>query len=161
MRVSITKLALLLLACASATACTRNIPNTTVEDSADNRRVIDFVEKYRQAVEARDVGALIAMADPHYLDDNGTPIGTDDIDIEKLQDKLSRWKDRVKDARYEIKYRRVSRDAGKIMVEFRYTASFELTGIDGEDRWSRRLGDHRVVLRADPDTKSYLILSGM
>ena len=56
--------------CASLFAgagCTKNIPNTTVKDTPENRQVITFMENYRNAVESRDVGALLAMAHPQYL----------------------------------------------------------------------------------------------
>ena len=149
-----------LLLCLSA-GCTKDIPNTTVEDTHANRKVINFVEVYRRAVETRDVPALLAMAHSQYLDDNGTPVGSDDIDIDALEEKLSRWGERVKDARYEIKYRRVSSKRDKIMVEYRYTASFELAHINGEEKWARRVGDHRIVLVSDESNDSFLILSGM
>ena len=144
-----------------ASGCTKEIPNTTVDDTRANRDVLEFVEDYRRAVEKRDVPALLSMAHPQYLDDNGTPIGSDDMDIDALEAKLSRWYDRVKDARYEIKYRRVSSKNDKIMVEFRYTASFEITQANGEEKWSRRVGDHRIVLARDQPNDSFLILSGM
>ena len=91
--------------CASlfaAAGCQKNIPNTTVKDTPENRGVITFMENYRNAVESRDVGALLAMAHQQYLDDNGTPSGDDDIDYRGLQRKLSRWRERVTDVRYEI-----------------------------------------------------------
>ncbi|MBW2717653.1 MAG: hypothetical protein JRD94_03600, partial [Deltaproteobacteria bacterium] len=74
--------------CASliaAVGCQKNIPNTTVADTAANRGVITFMENYRKSVEARDVGALLAMAHPQYLDDNGTPSGDDDLDYRELR----------------------------------------------------------------------------
>ena len=65
--------AVLCVSLAAAAGCDKNIPNTTVKDTPENRSVITFMENYRNAVEARDVGALLAMAHPQYLDDNGTP----------------------------------------------------------------------------------------
>ena len=85
--------AVLCVSLAAAAGCDKNIPNTTVKDTPENRSVITFMENYRNAVEARDVGALLAMAHPQYLDDNGTPSGDDDIDYRGLQKKLSRWRD--------------------------------------------------------------------
>ena len=67
--------AVLCVSLAAAAGCDKNIPNTTVKDTPENRAVITFMENYRNAVEARDVGALLAMAHPQYLDDNGTPTG--------------------------------------------------------------------------------------
>lgn len=147
--------------------CAAHIPNTTVEDTAENREVVAFVERYRRAVEARDVRALLEMASPRYLDDNGTPGGDDDLDFDSLREKLSAWRDRVLDVRYEIKYRRVTYDQDKIFVEFRYTASFRVATPDGSERWARRLGDHRLVLTRELGEEGsagdgrFLILAGM
>ncbi|MCU0673496.1 MAG: hypothetical protein MUE69_11955 [Myxococcota bacterium] len=125
--------------------CARMIPNTTVEDTAENREIVEFVEQYRHAVEDRNVRRLLELASPRYLDDNGTPNGEDDLDFDTLREKLAIWSDRVTDVRYEIKYRRVSYDQSRIFVEFRYTASFRVETGENE-RWARRLGDHRLIL---------------
>ena len=157
-----TRLSLIVLV-GALTGCAGTIPNTTVEDTAENREVVEFVEKYRRAVEARNVRRLLEMASPRYLDDLGTPGGEDDLDYDGLREKLSRWRDRVIDVRYEIKYNRVTFDQRRIFVEFRYTASFLLTTGDGDERWARRLGDHRLILTRDEDAHDtpLLILSGM
>ncbi len=156
---------LLLLSLLATSACGATIPNTTVEDTAENREVVQFVEEYRRAVESRNVPRLLELASPLYLDDRGTPRGDDDLDFEGLREKLSRWRDRVVDVRYEIKYRRVTYDQRRIFVEFRYTASFRVTTPSGEERWARRLKDHRLILtriEADENTDASLqILSGM
>ncbi len=82
--------------------CTTNIPNTTVEDTAENREIVAFLEEYRHALEERNVARLLEFASPRYLDDVGT-IGTDDdLDFNTLREKLAKWRDRVHDVRYEI-----------------------------------------------------------
>ena len=149
--------------CASivGSGCAKEIPNTTVADTATNRAIIDFMEKYRGAVEARDVGALLKMASPQYLDDNGTPAGDDDIDYRALQKKLSRWSERVTDVRYEIKYRDVKPEMDRIFVDYRYSASFRVAYGEDDERWSRRLGENRIVLLHNDVEDRYFILSGM
>ncbi len=101
------------------------------------------------------------MASPRYLDDVGSILGDDDLDFDTLREKLSAWRNRVVDVRYEIKYRRVTWDDAKIFVEFRYTASFRVRDNDGEERWARRLGDHRLILSVDEDQEDFQIVSGM
>lgn len=145
----------------AATGCTKNIPNTTVKDTPENREVITFMENYRNAVEARDVGALLAMAHPQYLDDNGTPAGEDDLDYRALQKKLSRWRERVTDVRYEIKYRTITREMDRVMVSYRYSASFRIAYDEEDQRWSRRIGENRLVLLYDDLERRYYVLSGM
>ncbi len=141
--------------------CKKNIPNTTVEDTPGNRAIITFMENYRRAVEERDIGALLAMAHPQYLDDNGTPTGDDDIDYRALRIKLGSWRQRVTDVRYEIKYRAVGADLDRIMVDYRYSASFRIAYDEEDERWSRRIGENRMVLLYDDIQSRYYVLSGM
>ena len=141
--------------------CDKNIPNTTVKDTPENRAVITFMENYRNAVEARDVGALLAMAHPQYLDDNGTPSGDDDIDYRGLQQKLSSWRERVTDVRYEIKYRTITREMDRVLIAYRYSASFRIAYDEEDQRWSRRIGENRMVLVYDDIQSRYYVLSGM
>ena len=144
-----------------AVGCQKNIPNTTVADTPENRGVITFMENYRNAVESRDVGALLAMAHPQYLDDNGTPSGDDDIDYRALQRKLSRWRERVTDVRYEIKYRTITREMDRVMIAYRYSASFRIAYDEEDQRWSRRVGENRLALLYDEIQTRYYVISGM
>lgn len=135
------------LAACLAVGCARDvIPNTDVADSAENREVVQFVERYRHAMEERDVAALLGLVSPQYYDDNGTPIGTDDIDVEGLRAKLAAFHERVLAVRYEIRYRRVTFTTNdRVLIDFTYTGSFRVSTSEGE-RWSRRLADNRIVL---------------
>ena len=153
--------AVLCVSLAAAAGCDKNIPNTTVKDTPENRSVITFMENYRNAVESRDVGALLAMAHPQYLDDNGTPSGDDDIDYRGLQKKLSRWRERVTDVRYEIKYRTITREMDRVLISYRYSASFRIAYDEEDQRWSRRIGENRLVLLYDDIQSRYYVLSGM
>lgn len=135
------------------------IPNTDVEDTTQNREVLEFVEQYREAVEERDVSSLMALASHSYYDDNGTPGGDDDLDYEGLQEKLQAWSENVLDVRYEIRYRRVTFARDRVLVDFTYTGSFRVDTPEGE-RWARRLADNRLVLES-VDEGEYRIISGM
>jgi hypothetical protein len=94
-----------LAAVVTAGCAHQNIPNTHVEDTSENREVIEFVEKYRKAVEDRDVGTLLGMSSRFYFDDMGTPAGEDDVDYDGLKLALERMREHVQAARYQISYR--------------------------------------------------------
>ena len=148
-------IAAVLLGCAAKT-----IPNTRVPDTSENREVLDFVEKYRKAVEERDIGALLQMTSRDYFDDMGTPQGEDDVDYDTLQVGLQRLRQDVLGARYQISYRAVTftDDNHKVLVDLLYTGWFKVATPDGE-QWRRRLEPHRIVLaREDRGLK---IVSGM
>lgn len=163
MRPALTSFAspLLIIGFVALGGCTRDIPNTTVPDTADNREVIEFMETYRHAMEDRDVALLLGMASPRYLDLSGTPNGDDDVDFETLSADLPTLFARVEDVRFEIKYRHVIFREEDVLVEYRYTASWLIADHRGENQWRHKVEDKRMVLEWDDENGRYLILSGM
>jgi hypothetical protein len=159
---SIRPLALLLgLAFAApSVGCSKsNIPNTDVEDSSENRKVIAFCEKYRRAVEDRDVDALIGMVSPRYFETGGNAKSSDDIDYNGLRQYLTSKFKQTKAIRYEIRYRRISETENKVInVDFTYTASFQIPTEKG-DMWNRSVRDNRLTLLRDKD--DFKIIGGM
>jgi hypothetical protein len=134
------------------------IPNTDVPDTADNREAIQFVERYRHAVERRNVGEILALVSPRFYDDNGTPTTTDDRDYDRLREQLASAADRLLDVRYEMRYRRVSYRPDRVLVDYTYTSSFKVATPSG-DRWETRLNDNRIELvREDGELR---IVSGI
>ena len=167
---------------------TGRIPNTEVPDTAENRALVSFCERYRRAVETRDARSLLSMASPDYYEDAGTPRGDDDYGYDGLQRLLTAWADEVGEVRYEMRYRRVTVDPdrpSRVYVDYTFTGSYTLrrpnTGeaparrpgpsfaIDPardaatregqDDIWFRRVGDNRLELERVGE--EYRILSGM
>jgi len=135
------------------------IPNTRVEDTEENREVIDFVEQYRKAVETRDAPVLLRMTSKMYFDDMGTPQGDDDVDYDALQVGLGRLQKELLDARYQISYRGVIYAPNQhVLVDMLYTGWFKVETPDGP-QWRRRLEPHRMVLAREDG--HYKIVSGM
>jgi len=139
---------------------TRYIPNTDVEDNDENRRIIAFCEKYRHAVEERNVPLLLGMASSAYFEDGGNVDAADDMDYAGLREYLEgRFKD-TRAIRYEIRYRKIRRGReDKIYIEFTYTASYRIPGLKGGDEWRHTVADNRLELIADQ--AAYKILAGM
>jgi hypothetical protein len=137
----------------------KNIPNTSVEDTQENREVIDFMEEYRRAVQDRDVASLVRMASINYFDDMGTPGGEDDVDYDTLKAGLHLMREEVISARYQIRYRGLTAIYdGKVLVDVLYTGWFKVDTPEGP-QWRRRLEPHRIVLAREDDR--YKIISGM
>jgi hypothetical protein len=170
-------LSTLLLGCA-----TRYIPNTDVEDSDDNKKVIQFCERYRHAVELKDTGELLKIASKEYYEDGGNVDASDDLDYAGLQDYLTTRFDSARAIRYEIRYRRVIRqpipekEEGAtngpvknengadplelIYVDYTYSASYRIPAAKGGDEWRRRVEDNRLeIIRYSDNT--YRIIAGM
>lgn len=150
---------MILVGCVLVGGCnTQMIPNTTIEDSPYNREVITFCEHYRNALEQRDIGALLALASPRYYENSGTPEGDDDYDITGLRDVLRRTLPRVQTVRYEFRYRRVSVERERVLVDYTYSGSFRVETEDGH-RWFRRVADNQLELERVGD--EYRIVAGM
>lgn len=143
----------------AAGCATHYIPNTDVEDTDDNRQVVQFCERYRRALEQKDTATLMAMASPRYYEDGGNVDPTDDMDFDGLKDWLETRFDETKAIRYEIRYRRIERgENNKIFVVFTYSASWRSPGLTQDD-WKHKVSDNRLEL--EPDGDSYKILAGM
>jgi hypothetical protein len=142
-----------------AGCATRYIPNTDVEDNDENRQVISFCEKYRHAVEERNVPLLLGMASASYYEDGGNVDAADDMDFAGLKEYLEgRFKD-TRAIRYEMRYRRIKRGEDHIFVEYTYTASYRIPGIKGADEWRHSVADNRLELVRDE--QAFKIVAGM
>ena len=168
---------------ALAGCATRYIPNTDVEDSDDNRKVITFCERYRHDVELKDVGDLLKMAAREYYEDGGNVDASDDLDYAGLKEYLTTRFDNARAIRYEMRYRRIVRqmipqrdeegqsgapgknEAGAdptelIYVDYTYSASYRIPAAKGGDEWRRRVEDNRLEILRYTDN-SYKIIAGM
>lgn len=139
--------------------CTTNyIPNTDVEDTEENRKLIAFCEKYRHAVELKNISQLLKLASPKYYEDGGNVDASDDLDYAGLREYLTNRFQDARSIRYEIRYRRVVKDDDRIFIDYTYSASYRIPGSEGEE-WRRRVDDNRLELV--PTQEDFLILAGM
>jgi hypothetical protein len=150
--------AVLALATPLAGCATHYIPNTDVEDNDENRRLIAFCEKYRHAVEARDIATLLKLAAPNYYEDGGNIDPTDDLDYAGLRAYLQGKFQDASAIRYEIRYRKIQKERDLIFIEYTYSASYRIPGSKGEE-WRHRVEDNRLELV--PYQDDYRIVAGM
>jgi hypothetical protein len=151
--------ALLALATPVAGCATHYIPNTDVEDNDENRKLISFCERYRHAVENKDIGQLLKMAAPNYYEDGGNIDPTDDLDYAGLKAYLQGKFQEANAIRYEIRYRRIAKEHDLIFVEYTYSASYRIPGTVKGDEWRHRVEDNRLELV--PYQDEYRIVAGM
>jgi hypothetical protein len=143
-----------------AFACsTVYIPNTDVEDTSENRQVILFCERYRHALEDRNVAQLLKMMSPAYFEDGGNTKNEDDADFDRTREFLTGDFLKTAGIRYEIRYRRVTfTQNNHIFVDYTYAAAWKLPGVKAEE-WHHRVADNRLDLVRDGE--SFKILGGM
>ena len=149
-----------LLGASSLVGCSQQlIPNTDLEDTPENRSLVEFCELYRHAVEHRDIDKLLSLAHADYYEDGGNVDATDDLDYAGLKAYLESEFVRARAIRYEIHYRRILKnDRDGWDIAYTYSASYKLP--DGEaEVWHREVSDNQLVLVAAGD--SYKIVAGM
>ena len=135
------------------------IPNTDVDDTEDNRKIVEFCEKYRRALETKDIARLLTLAHPEYYEDGGNIDASDDIDLAGLKDYLTTKFDDAESIRYEIRYRRVTVEEERVFVDFTFSASYRIPTEAGNDVWQRKVSDNRLELV--PHNEDFLIIAGM
>ena len=152
--------AFLLVLALSAIACSKAyIPNTDVEDTAQNRDVIKFCEEYRHAMEDKNVPQLLKMMSPGYFEDAGNSKAEDDADYEKIREFLTTDFLHTAGIRYEIRYRKVTfTETQHINVDYTYAAAWKIPGVEKEE-WHHTVADNRLELVRDGD--SYKIVACM
>jgi hypothetical protein len=150
----------LVLAALPLVACAKPfIPNTDVEDNTQNRDVILFCERYRHALEDKNVGEILKVMSPGYFEDGGNTKNEDDADYDKIREFLTGDFLHTNGIRYEIRYRKITYTETKhIYVDYRYAAAWKLPGVK-QDEWHHRVGDNRLDLV--PDGDAFRIVAGM
>jgi len=146
--------ALVLGGCSKST-----IPNTDVEDSSQNRKVVTFCEEYRHGVEEKNIGLLLKLASQRYFEDGGNANAEDDIDFAGLKDYLTSTFMKTQAIRYEVRYRKIAFTENEhVLVDYTYAASFRIPGVKQEE-WRHTVAENRLELVKEGET--YRILSGM
>lgn len=145
---------------------TRYVAGTRVPYSEANDSVLKACEKYRLAVERADTDALMLMAHRDYLEDSGTPTGSDDYGYEGLRTVLLTRLGKATDIRYSVRYMGVSQQCKadlaprcRAAVDILIDASYTVTNAYGKPARLDKRDQNQLVL--EWDGRQWLFLSGM
>lgn len=111
------------------TGCSpKKIPGTDLDDTSDTRAVIDVLQKYRQAVEAKNTQALQQLADESFRDDGGSSAPEDDLDFATLPAKVAQRLAKISELKLDVTVRRIEfdDDAKMARVTYSYQLSFKM-----------------------------------
>lgn len=138
------------------------IPGTNVEATEENRKVLDLLGKYRDAVMQRSADQVMGLVTQDYFEDNGTPDQTDDYGAAQLREKLDASFSRTKEIQLEIIVQQIEwpeGEDGPARVAFRYNQR-ALVDFPAGQKWITVTDVNRLVLRPDP-AAGFLIASGL
>ncbi|XXF75959.1 DUF4440 domain-containing protein [Myxococcaceae bacterium GXIMD 01537] len=106
----------------------RRIPGTEIPDTDDTRAILNVMERYRAAVEARDAKAIAALVSKDFRDTAGTDTPEDDLTAANLEEHLTQLFTKLENPRVEMNVRQVKVDneAGTAGAIYYWKASWRL-----------------------------------
>ncbi len=150
-----------LLVCALLvlSACSqKNIPGTQIPDTDDTRAILNVLERYRSALEARDATAIQKLVSKNFRDNAGTEDPSDDLTATNLAETLPHLFARMDAPRVEMDIRSVSvKNDGTASVIYYYNTSWRAPGL--MDRAQRDSELEQMLL--EKQDGQWLIVSGI
>lgn len=140
MRKLLPALALALFACAHNT-----IPGTQINDNPQTRAVLDVLGQYKAAMEARDAGALIALAAPGYFDKGDAAHPNEARTYEGLKKELPEDLKNVKSVHLDVTLRDVQVQGDNARIDYYAVLRYALATPSGE-KWFSQADDARMKL---------------
>jgi len=135
-----------LLACLVAAACShKTLPGTNIQDTPQNRAVLDVFARYKQALEARDATALYDLAAPGYTDAGDPSRGINPTDYATLKDKLKTDFAKVTGVRLEATIKDLEIREDQARIDYFQVLRYAVATPNGE-KWKSESDDARMRL---------------
>jgi hypothetical protein len=143
------------------TACASQRAASPIPDTPEARAVLTVIESYRQAMESRDVDAILGLASRDYHDRMGSPDPETDVFFEDLEEKLAADFEDVRRIRLNIEILRIEFDEAAPIAEvnYRYDVRYQVRMPAG-DKWHNALDVNRMVLHREEDG-SWRVTAGL
>lgn len=135
------------------------VRGTEIEFSEDKQALADLVERYRVALEHRDVDALRGMVSKTYYENGSTTDDPgDDYDIRGLQKIFVDLKDQVREIKLDIELTAIELLGDTALVDYDYRTHYLFT-VGEKDRWATAADKNRLMFRREKG--AWHIMSGL
>jgi hypothetical protein len=138
MRLSVALACLALAACSHAT-----LPGTNIDDTPQNRAVLDVFGRYKQALEARDVNGILALTTPDYSDPGDPSRGIGPTDHQGLQQRLKEDLSKVTGLRLEATIKDLEVKGEQARLDYFQVLRYAVATPNGE-KWKSESDDARM-----------------
>lgn len=113
----------------AASGCVRYFPGTEIPDNLDTRAVKEVMEKYRSAVDAKDVGTIISLCSEQYRDDAGTIQTDDDLDYATLREILPKRLSKVQSSNLYVELKRIDVERDLAIATYSYVWRYRMPSL--------------------------------
>lgn len=135
------------------------IQGTKIEATPEKQRLAELVERYRVALEQRDVDALRALASNDYYENASTTDDpSDDYDFNGLEKVLHDLQNTVKAVRYQIDITDIQVMGDVATVDYEYRSQY-LYQMGEQDHWETANDRNRLTFKKE--NGEWRIVSGM
>jgi hypothetical protein len=132
-----------LLACLAAACSHATLPGTNIQDTPQNRAVLDVFGRYKLALEARDAGAILALTTPDYADPGDPSRGIRPLDHHGLEQRLKGDLSKVTGIRLEATVKDVEVKGEEARLDYFQVLRFAVATPSGE-KWKSESDDARM-----------------
>ena len=132
--------------------------NIEVADTADNRALIQVLEKFQQAFEQRDIDALVALASAKFYETNGSNDTGDDYNYDGLRKHYTEHFKMVEKCHLTLTLKDVLIEEDKATIDYRFLSRYLMKLPSGE-KW--RIKDDINRMKLAKENGQWKILSGM
>ena len=153
-------LAFLLLTQFAAGCIGATLPNTEIPDNDDTRAIHAKVLAYKEAMESRDIDAIMALVSHRYYENAGTTeTDRDDYGYEELRDAvLPRLRQNVQAIHYQVIFRRIEVDDDRAFADYEFFSRF-LYSEGGRQAWDQKNDFNRLEFQRE--SGEWMIVAGL
>jgi hypothetical protein len=140
------------------------LPSTNVLATRENKSIVEFLEKYKTAVEKRSIDAIMEFVAKDYSDNMGSENPALHVDYLKLKEKLEKTLPRIQDIRLGMFVQHISKLDKNIYEVVFYFNKHILMEVPSGEKWVSIKDVNRMVIRERHDKDSsykYEILQGL
>lgn len=130
-----------------------------IRDTTDNRKVMDVLITYRNAMVRKDVGALRRLISERYYDNGGTTDTTrDDYAAEALPEIFELLAQRADQIKYDVVVKNLEVKEGVAFVDYEYQYAYQYS-VGDQPTWDAGLDVNRLELESEDG--EWKIVSGL
>lgn len=142
----------------------RVLPSTNVPVTRDNKKIVAFLEQYKNALEKRSVDGIMELVAKDFSDNMGSEDPSLHLDYLGLKEKLETTMPRIQDLRLGMFVQNIDKlEQGKYAVVF-YFNKHILMEVPSGEKWASIKEVSRMVIRRRHDKNSpyeFEILQGI
>ena len=123
-----------------------------IQDTDENKEILKVVQKYRDAISARDIAALREMISSDYYENASTTDDlSDDYGNERLEEIFNDYlAQSVKDIRFIIERQQLTQKGMEYYVDYQYIWNYRFE-VAGQSYWQSKNDTNRMTIVKEGD----------